>query len=498
MMRGLLLFMLFGNTLNVIRACDLEKILIPYTIGIKQNTSIGKGFKIQLYCDAFFNASREDPVYFRITMEHGALAETRVPVGGSPILLAITLWRKGFYENIDFHPPKDALTIVRWVRGEHSIWLKADQSTLTWASHNGNPLAPYYYYDDTRISIGISRQRSLFDSESAYYEQKSNLIANSTLDGEPVSTYITLQDLEMTPENRYSPTSDFYYVEFFRQVCTHVTGVEEAAAEEDIIVHGECTYAGDEMWPRRMTSGFAPSVTYVLFPWVNINNQFETMLHMSNPGSKTATVALMGTRISGQQIYNVLDIPPHGNIEISTAEILEHYDSFSTELPFLPGSGFSLLVSTSNPAIYGSFRTKHTQTAQEVNPATGNAINIFEDDMRVGASLDLGYWKGKSRSAVVLVNAGEEVVNIDLYGYNSEGELIQRWHHAVIDLEPYHPMTLTAEELFGEGPIPSTLIAHVIKGKICALHYDFDADLNPSCTHCQTVEFTPPTVSIKQ
>ncbi len=128
----------------------------------------------------FAGASPEAPIYYRIALASGArLADTRVDLNSQnellskPIYLACELVTS--QPSVDNNVPKDAISIVRWVADESSIWFKVQRDSSTWISYADESLHPPD--DDHYIAwtIGISAR----SSDSDHDTDKSNMPFNT-------------------------------------------------------------------------------------------------------------------------------------------------------------------------------------------------------------------------------------------------------------------------------------------------------------------------------
>ncbi|CAM2068532.1 hypothetical protein SCOR_24385 [Sulfidibacter corallicola] len=134
----------------------------------------------QIRDDAFAPASTENPIYIAMTLDHGAtLCRTRVAPGSSPIHLAIA-FEETPPRGVTLAAASDAVSVVRWVEGERTIYLKVQQSTSEWIDYQGALGAPS---DSFRVRFGLGQTRMESHRLNAlkYVQGHANLPANSRL-----------------------------------------------------------------------------------------------------------------------------------------------------------------------------------------------------------------------------------------------------------------------------------------------------------------------------
>ncbi|MDJ0840070.1 MAG: hypothetical protein QNK37_26395 [Acidobacteriota bacterium] len=138
--------------------------------------------------DDFTNASTSEPVYIRVTPDHNSsLAETLVnqtdgvwadPADRryNPIFLAMELVAVG--GALEISADEETVSIVRWVAGESSFWIRVQTDSDTWIRTVGSgPMDPTRGPDeDAKVSwtLGVSARASIDD-----HGEKSNLPFNT-------------------------------------------------------------------------------------------------------------------------------------------------------------------------------------------------------------------------------------------------------------------------------------------------------------------------------
>ncbi|MDJ0837754.1 MAG: immunoglobulin domain-containing protein [Acidobacteriota bacterium] len=174
--------------------------------------------------DAFTSASAEHPLYIQILLESKArLGDTRVRLSDSnkavnqPIHLPMVL-NSSHVGDVVAAPP-ETVSIVRWVSGEKSIWLRVQTGSDDWIANGDAFFGPG---TDRLVSwtlgvsarIGMSMGRALGDRTNLLAATRSLPGARDAMDeGDAVSTSLCvhLGDSQLTTEGeearlRFTPT----------------------------------------------------------------------------------------------------------------------------------------------------------------------------------------------------------------------------------------------------------------------------------------------------
>lgn len=132
--------------------------------------------------DDFIDASTSEPVYIRVTLDHEAtLSNTLVDMTSNdgaindPIYLAMRLNAQGFTQEIEADPL--TVSIVRWVEGESSLWIRVQTPSSSWVSDAGNLVPPR---SDLTVSwtFGVSARAS-FETNDNLERRLLNLPFNT-------------------------------------------------------------------------------------------------------------------------------------------------------------------------------------------------------------------------------------------------------------------------------------------------------------------------------
>lgn len=137
--------------------------------------------------DEYAAASPTNPIYLRLSVPGSVeLSKSRANHKRGPINLALRVYGA---EDAMMNAPADAVSIVRWRKGESAIWIKITASSSTWLLRDGVAAAPS---DDARVTftIGVTGRDSRLDNRPSYLSGQANLPANSRAHGKKASTLI--------------------------------------------------------------------------------------------------------------------------------------------------------------------------------------------------------------------------------------------------------------------------------------------------------------------
>lgn len=149
---------------------------ITRDVEINSNSELMGVMLIEITEDAFPDASPTNPVYLEVHLENGlALRETLVdprPSAQGPSPIYLPIGNESLLAPVAAAP--DTLSIVRWIAGEPSYWLKIQSSSRTWISNNDGTQAPDdVNWVDLLLSSSAKRYWSQFGE--AFRNGRSNL-----------------------------------------------------------------------------------------------------------------------------------------------------------------------------------------------------------------------------------------------------------------------------------------------------------------------------------
>jgi len=160
-------------------------------------------YQFVLESDEFANVSFFNPVYIRLELDKDAVwSETLVKSlsfrkNQGPIFIPVIL--QGDTNNTVIDVPEYAVSIVRWKKGESSIWLKVSASSSTWVVTNGvaGPPTPS---TNVVFTIGRTLSEDINANQSLYNQGLANLVAPKRIKGSQVGIPLTVDLTNSTLE----------------------------------------------------------------------------------------------------------------------------------------------------------------------------------------------------------------------------------------------------------------------------------------------------------
>lgn len=166
-MKPLLLFLFTFLGLNVL--ADVELNTSINDVDHRGSSELTGGISFQVTGPDFEFASLATPVFIRITPNHNStLTETLVDQSSGdsrlqqPIHLAMSLYTDDATASIV--ADGDAVSIVRWVAGESSFWLRVQQSSNDWLNVGGMSAGPSPTHE-VEWTLGYSARSTDFDHD---------------------------------------------------------------------------------------------------------------------------------------------------------------------------------------------------------------------------------------------------------------------------------------------------------------------------------------------
>lgn len=197
---------------------------------------------ISITDDIFSGASESNPLYMPFEFDHFVkLSETLVDLTdetgpAAPINLAAQT------PTASINMPADAISIVRWRKGESRIWLKITAGSSTWIDLNGTLQAPSDAHPII-LKWWIGPEES--QADDAFGQGRSNLVAN-TQSGEPASTALFLNLTESTLQS--SGIESILSVEQ-PHIFEMSAGVESETDPSQINIGNDTSISLGEMYP---------------------------------------------------------------------------------------------------------------------------------------------------------------------------------------------------------------------------------------------------------
>jgi hypothetical protein len=163
--------------------------------------------------DDFQNASTETPIFIRVTPDHNSfLSETLVflPGGGrtaDPINLAMKL--DGGLGAVSMVALPEAVSIVRWVEDESSLWIRVQQTSDQWLSVDGGGLVGPSENLEVSWEIGVTARQSDINhaSDTIFANLPFNTRVSSASEGDYFDATSTLICVNLSQSNLFADGS---------------------------------------------------------------------------------------------------------------------------------------------------------------------------------------------------------------------------------------------------------------------------------------------------
>lgn len=180
--------------------------------------------------------------------------------------------------------------------------------------------------------------------------------------------------------------------------------------------------------------GYSTDLSYdLVYPWVSNSADFESTLVVNNPGPREVRLNFTARRADGTSATDSSHtVAPFGFFQIKAAELFPALGQ---------GAGFTVTLSSQEPDLIGTWVT-FDRVAQ--TPSQGIAVaRALRPTERGGPHLGLGFLPGNAefQSAPVLVNLGETATRVDVYFFNSEGNLLDTLTFPQV--QPLRPLVVT-------------------------------------------------------
>jgi len=227
----------------------------------------------------------------------------------------------------------------------------------------------------------------------------------------------------------------------------------------------------------------------LVFPWVSYRTgQFESTLVAGNYSDEAITVQLVARRETGPEVSATRQIPAGGFLAESANDLFPSLGS---------GNGFSVVMTAPRSGVMGQWVSRNQVAASGNSPAQGVAVDIPGPgalSQRVGQHLLLGYvpLTGDFFTAPVVVNVGAEPVDVTLYFYNGDGQLVHVDDTSLKGLEPFRPYARLANDLIADPEENLQIVASATSGRIAAVTFIFNNQFfEPAIGNAVTLETLP-------
>jgi len=150
----------------------------------------------------------------------------------------------------------------------------------------------------------------------------------------------------------------------------------------------------------------------LVYPWLSLNDGFESVLIVNNLAQQAADVRFTAKRSQGfGERTKVYSVPANGFLKIKTSRLFPQMGE---------GSGFSVVMESNSDQVYGRWVTLNLTTSTGASPSQGVASPIESDGAR---DLIFGYLPITDgfQSAPVIVNMGASETTLNLSLTDAEG-----------------------------------------------------------------------------
>ena len=229
----------------------------------------------------------------------------------------------------------------------------------------------------------------------------------------------------------------------------------------------------------------------LLYPWISNNEgQFESILIANNYGGEPANVRLTARRRDPGLVESTLTftIPPYGFFKRRASEVFPALGS---------GPGYAVVLESDRTHVRGRWVTNNLRAASGASPSQGVAVDLPAAagacSERVGEYVLFGYLPITEGfiSAPVVVNAGQNPVDIELYFFNGQGLLVAQ--ETLSEVEPLVPFASVTNQLVGDLNEDLYMVAGAPGGTLSGVVFVFnDPESETAIGNVSAIDFVPP------
>lgn len=227
-----------------------------------------------------------------------------------------------------------------------------------------------------------------------------------------------------------------------------------------------------------------------VFPWISNNANFGSRLIVNNYSPNTITVQMIAIRADGTNQTVEETIAGGGFLNKTAATLFGAMGE---------GPGYSVIMTSPEPGLAARWVTNNLGTASSGSPSQGVAIkfgggNQVENPSngRLGRALMFGYLPndGDTLAAPVIVNTGNRNTNIDLFFFDTAGQLVHT--SQLSNLIPQRPMAMLLSDLYPGVTQDVSMVAYSDNQPITGVVFTFNNLLEPSLGNAEAIPFVPP------
>ena len=374
---------------------------------------VGGEIALNVSGDDFAAAGPNNPIFFRFRLDHGVqLSRTLVDLDNPqephrPIHLALVILYDGQGSPPTINAPADAVSIVRWRRGESAFWLRVNYSSSLWIVRNGTPQPPNFTLP-VEFRLGLTVEGSLnFAGVSAVSAKLANLPANQYADGPFADTTLHMNmhnsNLESFPAPPANTLVRFDLLAFALNFQDLITIPDPSLIPSSLLF---ILFSGD----REIARGAGYSPDRWLFHITRVGAGFTSSIYLQNLSNQSRALTLQSFDIEGFPLELVhVDIEPGEIVRESAATFFD-----SSEVSHVRISGHqSVAASVGYRVASGPGLTAHLHETRNA----GTGYLIYPVDRSLGfdgvAAVNLGDAPANVRVELVDL-AGQVTGELDL------------------------------------------------------------------------------------
>ncbi len=368
--------------------------------------------------DDFANASPENPMFLRLKLPSGVVLGNSVgsvdPSFPNAVHLALRL-RASSQRELDL--AEDAISIVRWRRGERAIWFKVIVPSSLWL-RDGDTHLPPQADDPVSFTIGVDAPSSASGNSHLIEQHLSNARFNRYADNFPADTRLFLDFSHSEFADIESDETLGLLMLEAPEILSNVIGVNSEADENEISFDLVDQHTNEVIYNVAHQRGCLRQV----FPWVSNNQQYQSQLWLSNGWDRDGMVRLQATSGNGSSAQVEIELAAKQMISLDLDQLFDLTPSFS------------LLVYASSDLIQSQLHV----TLQSYGLAAVDGIRVPPLSFDGGAfGLTFNVLPNQDAvSAITLVNISDEIAQLTVRAFSRDGSLL---HQSNLELEPRIP-----------------------------------------------------------
>lgn len=228
-MKVSLMCAMFFAALSVLARIDVRSTIDTVNLGgYRERCGV---VQLEVSGDDFRDATPSNPIYIRMSFDKNTrLSETVVDYTGSemghhPIAIPVKL---GEPNSSVINVPATGVTLVRWRKGEDSLWLKVTTSSSFWVTRGGVP-GPPTPSEPVVITLGQTVAEATVYNQQDFNNDRVNLVAPMRVDGGPADIPHFLDLRDSTVRSFPAPLEQSFINIHLMALSSDTKGVENSA-----------------------------------------------------------------------------------------------------------------------------------------------------------------------------------------------------------------------------------------------------------------------------